>query len=334
MADYTSAYTGQQIDNLLGRVSTVEGSVISLSSTVSTLDSAVTNKQDKVAGKGLSTNDYTNGDKAKLNALPTGTEINNALNGKASASSVSAIEAKIPSAASSSNQLADKEYVSTNLSGKASTASVNEIAAKIPSAASSSNQLADKAYVSSGLSGKQSTLVSGTNIKTVNGESILGSGNIIAGDPNAVKYVAQSLTESQKAQARDNIGAASTDELSGRYYGFYTSSSLLPTGTTSGYAFVGASEPFAVWNYDGSSWSDSGATVNAVEGEPGRDGVGFASVTSQQDGTIVITLTNGDSITIDLNHNHPQYPKYVYLTSESQMPASPDSTTLYLILES
>lgn len=55
---------------------------------------------------------------------------------------------------------------------------------------------------------KQDTLVSGTNIKTVNGESLLGNGNIVAGDPNAVKYVSQSLTDAQKTQARTNIGAA------------------------------------------------------------------------------------------------------------------------------
>jgi len=69
------------------------------------------------------------------------------------------------------------------------------------------------------------------------------------------------------------------------------------------------------------------------EGPEGPAGVGFASVSSQQDGTMVIALTNGDTMTIDLNHNHPQYPKYVYLTSSSQMPATPDSETLYLILD-
>lgn len=63
------------------------------------------------------------------------------------------------------------------------------------------------------LNGKQDTLVSGTNIKTVNGESILGSGDIVAGDPDAVKYVSQTLTAAQKAQARANIGAA--DEING-----------------------------------------------------------------------------------------------------------------------
>lgn len=64
------------------------------------------------------------------------------------------------------------------------------------------------------VSGKQDTLVSGTNIKTVNGESILGSGNITAGDTNAVQYVAQTLTDAQKTQARTNIGAAAASALS------------------------------------------------------------------------------------------------------------------------
>ncbi len=38
--------------------------------------------------------------------------------------------------------------------------------------------LASISYVDSGLSGKQATLVSGTNIKTVNGTSLLGSGDV------------------------------------------------------------------------------------------------------------------------------------------------------------
>lgn len=70
--------------------------------------------------------------------------------------------------------------------------------------------------------GRQEKLVSGTNIKTINNTSILGSGNI-AIDANIqavdtqetlddvntntyVKYVAQTLTEEQKAQVRENIG--------------------------------------------------------------------------------------------------------------------------------
>ena len=41
-----------------------------------------------------------------------------------------------------------------------------------------SSHIANKEYVDGAISGKQDTLISGTNIKTVNGESILGSGNI------------------------------------------------------------------------------------------------------------------------------------------------------------
>ena len=69
------------------------------------------------------------------------------------------------------------------------------------------NQETDEA-----LAGKQAALVSGTNIKTVNGESILGSGNIQAGDPDAIKYSEQALTDAQKTQARTNIGAYNKPE--------------------------------------------------------------------------------------------------------------------------
>lgn len=42
----------------------------------------------------------------------------------------------------------------------------------------SNDMAANKAYVDSAISGKQDTLVSGTNIKTINNQSILGSGNL------------------------------------------------------------------------------------------------------------------------------------------------------------
>jgi len=86
----------------------------------------------------------------------------------------------------------------------------------------------------------------------------------------------------------------------------------------------------------------SGTSIKTINGESvlgsgnitiQGGGTGIESITSQQDGTVVFTLSSGDTITIDLNHNHTQYPKYVYLTDESQMPASPDSSTLYLIAE-
>ena len=70
-------------------------------------------------------------------------------------------------------------------------------------------------------------------------------------------------------------------------------------------------------------------------GPRGASGVGFSSVSSNQDGTLIIALTNGDTITVDLNHDHPQYTKCVYCASQAAYDAiSPkDSDTLYVILE-
>ena len=258
--------------------------------------------------------------------------------------------------------------------------------------------------------GKQDKLVSGTNIKTINGSSVLGGGDLTiqTGDPNAVLFTSQTLTDAQKEQARANIDAASLEDvtalndaeyivawdgtstpvvanipagvtvtyntttytgtlaasastagniylvknssnydmyvstasgssyswvgigstaldlsgyattaqlnqldlevhnLSGKYYGIFEDAESLPEGYAAGYAFVGTTAPFAIYQFDGTDWADSGATVDGITGEPG---VGFESVASPDpaDGTAIITLSNGDTVTIDLNHNHPAY---------------------------
>ena len=55
----------------------------------------------------------------------------------------------------------------------------------------------------------------------------------------------------------------------GKDYGFFTSSSLLPSGATEeGFAYVGATEPYAIWQFDGTSWTDSGVTANAFTANP------------------------------------------------------------------
>ena len=72
---------------------------------------------------------------------------------------IAALKARMSSAEAAINTKADASTVSSELAGKADTSTVN-----------------------AALATKQNTLVSGENIKTVNGESILGSGNINAGD--------------------------------------------------------------------------------------------------------------------------------------------------------
>lgn len=103
-------------------------------------------------------------------------------------------------------------------------------------------------YASAALNEKQNLLISGTNIKTINNESLLGSGNI---------------------------------------------------------------------------------TITSDTGK------GIESVTTTQNGDVIITLENGDAITIDLTHTHTNYLKYQYCTSEAEYTAiqNKDSNTLYLISE-
>lgn len=73
--------------------------------------------------------------------------------------------------------------------------------------------------------------------------------------------------------------------------------------------------------------------VDIHQGPQGEPGVGFGSVSSAEDGTVVITLTNGDTITIDINHAHPQYPKYVFCESQEAYDAITvkEDDTFYVI---
>lgn len=43
---------------------------------------------------------------------------------------------------------------------------------------SDTKDMVNKGYVDQALSSKQDTLISGTNIKTINGESVVGNGNL------------------------------------------------------------------------------------------------------------------------------------------------------------
>lgn len=98
---------------------------------------------------------------------------------------------------------------------------------------------------------------------------------------------------------------AEVHNLSGKYYGVFADESDLPDdAVTPGYAFVGTESPFSVWNFDGEEWSDSGAIVNGIQGEPG---VGFGSIFTPvpYDGTVIIVLSDNNTITLDLNHTHP-----------------------------
>ena len=216
----------------------------------------------------ISTHNSSSTAHSDIRGLITGT---NGVNAK-----ISAIEGKIPSAASTTNQLADKEYVNSSIStstarfmktvtASADTESAAQTAlgtitgmddndyafvqctdsagntkykrykyngsawvyeytlnnssftaaqwstinsgitsAMLPSGVSSTNKLAtatDISTLNTAINGKQATLVSGTNIKTINTSSILGSGNLDVGTVRSVQISATSpIVSSNSAQ--------------------------------------------------------------------------------------------------------------------------------------
>ena len=131
---------------------------------------ALNNKIDKVSGKQLSTEDFTTSLKNKLVGLKEfdPTEINNEIN--ALAQQVNTKQNKLVSGTSIKTVEGQSLLGSGNIS-----IPVPTVDAALSS--TSTNAIQNKA-VANALASKQNTLVSGTNIKTINGESILGDGDI------------------------------------------------------------------------------------------------------------------------------------------------------------
>lgn len=94
--------------------------------------------------------------------------------------------------------------------------------------------LATKEEVTTGLSGKQDTLVSGTNIKTINSQSLVGSGNIdITADSIPTLFMTSSTTPD--SETFDNVySAIQNNQPYAIYYYNYPASMLYDTATISG----------------------------------------------------------------------------------------------------
>lgn len=193
--------------------------------------------------------------------------------------------------------------------------------------------------INAALAGKQATLVgsgTGQNIKTINNQNILGSGNIDAGSLVTIDSVLSSTSENPVQNKVINTALGGKQDT-------ISDLETIRSGAAAGATAV---QPSAL-----STKQDvlvSGTNIKTINTQSllgsgnitiqgGQDGVGFDSITtpSTPDGTMIITLTNGDTITMDLNHNHPQYAKYVYCASQAAYDAitTKESDTLYLILE-
>lgn len=161
---------------------------------------AVTNelntKVDKVEGKQLSTEDFTTALKTKLEGLNAfdPTEINNKVDGL-------------------------QTQLNTLVSGDASTAieSFNEITAFLNGVTDSETLDGIIAGIEQQIAAKQEQLVSGETIKTINGESILGEGNIVVNvDTSNLATKEELATLQNEVIANEEVTAAALNDLNNR----------------------------------------------------------------------------------------------------------------------
>lgn len=214
-----------------------------------------------------------------------------------------------------------------DLSGYVTTQALNAALANYTTTANLTTLLAAKQDVISDLSTIRSGAAAGATAYQKPGTGIpktdLESGvqqsldladSAIQAEPTCVDVPVEPSLYATKEEV-DELEAELNHLANTRYYGIFTSSADLPADASeNGYAYVGMAAPFAIYEFDGDGWIETGAIVNSIQGEPG---VGFQSVTSPTpaDGTVIITLSNGDTMTLDLNHNHPAYYSKVAETS-------------------
>lgn len=146
-------------------------------------------KEDKVSGKGLSTEDYSTAEKAKLLSIATGATVNS--------SDATLLARANHTGTQSADTLTDgttnKAYTATEktkLAGIADGATANSSDATLLARANHTGTQAATTITEDSThrfatdsekttwNAKQALLVSGTNIKTINGSTLLGSGDI------------------------------------------------------------------------------------------------------------------------------------------------------------
>ena len=143
------------------------------------VDAILELKVDKVDGKGLSTNDYTTTEKDKLAGIATGAEVNVQGDWNESNTRSDAYIKNKPTIPSAVTESTVSSWGFTKNIGTYVKPSGGIPKSDLSSDVQRTLGKADTALQShQDLSGKQDKLVSGSNIKTINGQSLLGSGNI------------------------------------------------------------------------------------------------------------------------------------------------------------
>ena len=133
---------------------------------------------------------------------------------------------------------------------------------------------------------KQDTLVSGTTIKTINGNSLLGAGDMtisqggtqVNSDWNATSGVAQILNKPVIPTVPTNVSAFTNDAgyqkaadvsaaiAQAQIGEFQVMASKPATGAEGIVYLIGAGQPYRMWIWEGSAWIDLGDTTIDLTG--------------------------------------------------------------------
>ena len=199
MEDFNSKYSGEQVEELLDMVANGEAGggigaetdpIFSASPAASITENKKKewdNKVDKVSGKQLSTEDFTSVLKEKLEGLSNynDTEISNA---------ISTLRNDFDKLVSGDTTIAIKTF--------------NEIIAFLEGINDTQDLSSIISSIEQQIASKQDTLISGKNIKTINGYSILGSGNLTITGGGEVGFNAKIslLTPQFNAVLKDSSG--------------------------------------------------------------------------------------------------------------------------------
>lgn len=237
-ADADDVYTKQEVDEALagkqdelvaGDNITIEGNVISATGGGSG-DSYTRAETDALLAE-----------KADVDDVYTKSEVDTALAGKANANAVY-------TKGEVDEELADKQDVITDL-------------ATIRSGAAAGATAVQPAELSAGLATKQDTLESGVNIKTINNQSLLGSGNIDiqggGGEPE-IFWAEYGVTTYADVQAAYNSGKLCAVSYNNRAH-------ILATGVGSNYILFGAVNSSAIYVVQVSSSDVWGSNSFAYE---------------------------------------------------------------------
>lgn len=108
------------------------------------------------------------------------------------------------------------------------------------------------------------------------------------------------------------------------------STSELPSTGNSTTGYIVGSNVYAYVGTGGDTNSGKYKNLGQIKG---ADGVGFDTISTAEDGTIDIELTNGNIVTINLNHTHPNMANLI-VCEESELPSTLDPATIYAITDS